>query len=105
MDNRPVGNAQVIFQSVEADGKPDPSKEATGQTDDDGRYALKMPRIKRDGAMTGAYRVEIHLIDRSGKGKSGIQELIPPQYNRDTKLKFTVPPEGTTEANFDLKSK
>jgi hypothetical protein len=31
--------------------------------------------------------------------------LLPPRYNFETKLTFDVPPQGTTEANFDVSLK
>ncbi len=100
LDNRPLANARVIFLSVGADGNLDPNKEASGNTNDDGRYSLKTLIADRDGAAPGPYRVQISRIER---GES-LRELVPPQYNRESKLNFTVPPEGTEAANFELKS-
>ncbi|HWG44559.1 MAG TPA: carboxypeptidase-like regulatory domain-containing protein [Gemmataceae bacterium] len=102
MDDRPLSNAQVHFQLLGSDGKPDPSKESAGQTDGEGRYSLTRVLDKTDGAVPGNYRVEIHAIERS---RTGIRELIPSQYNKQSKLTFTVPSGGATDANFDLKSK
>ena len=101
-DNQPLAKAKVMFQSLGADGKPDANKSAGGETDDNGQYTLKRVQSQSAKVAPGEYRVEIHLIER---GQRGIRELIPPQYSTKSTLKFTVPPEGTKDANFDVKSK
>lgn len=101
-DGQPLANAQVVFQSVGSDGKPDADKEAGGETDDKGQYTLMRVKDQSAGVAPGDYHVEIHLIERS---PAGIRELVPPQYSTNSKLKFTVPPGGTKDANFDVKSK
>ncbi len=101
-DGQPLPKAQVVFQSVGSDGMPDPNKEAGGETDENGKYSLKRSQSKDDGVIPGDYRVEIHSLERSA---TGIRELVPSQYNKASTIKFTVPPGGTSEAHFDLKTK
>lgn len=102
IDNQPLAGGHVLFRAVGADGKPDPTKEAAGETDKEGHFALQRLQDKSSGAAPGNYRVEIHAVERSSKG---IRERIPPQYNKQSKLTYTVPPEGTAEANFEIKGK
>lgn len=102
-DGAPLANAHVLFHFQGADGKTDLDKEAGGETDAEGRYSLKRIGSDVNGAAPGKYRVEIHAIERSGT--AGIRELLPPKYNRESKLEFTVSPGGSKEANFDLQTK
>lgn len=102
-DGQALPHAHVVFQRLDESGKPDLGTEAGGETNDEGRYTLKRVQGNVDGAPPGEYRVEIHVIER--KGGKGLLELIPPQYNKQSKLKFTVPAGGTKEADFDVKTK
>ena len=79
-------------------------------TDADGRYSLELV-LGGEGATVGKNRVSISTYQgvedpATGQGKVLAQETVPEKYRgpRST-LSFVVPPEGTTEANFDLKSK
>jgi hypothetical protein len=101
-DGQALPNAHVTFRQVDASGKPDPATEAAAETDDDGRYTLKRVQGGAAGAVPGDYRVEIQVIERTAQG---VRKLIPPKYNEKSELKFTVPPGGTKEANFDVKTK
>jgi len=101
-DGQPLANAQIVFQGVGADGKPDADKEAGGETDDKGQYTLLRAKDQAKAVAPGDYHVEIHVIERT---PDGIRELVPPQYSTNSQLKFTVPPGGTKDANFDVKSK
>jgi hypothetical protein len=100
LDKKALVNATVIFSPAESDPKDATNMEAAGQTDDEGRYSLKMNQSGRDGAAVGSYKVRISLIERG----ASLVNRLPKSYNQDTQLTFTVPPEGTTEANFDLTS-
>jgi hypothetical protein len=101
-DGQALPNAHVTFRQVDASGKPDPATEAAAETDDDGRYTLKRVQGAAAGAVPGDYRVEIQVIERTAQG---VRKLIPPKYNEKSELKFTVPPGGTKEADFDVKTK
>jgi hypothetical protein len=104
MDQRPLANADVTLTPTELkDKEGNPVPEAFGKTDGQGNYTLKvLPRGRGEpivGAVTGAYRVRISIFDRTGKG-----QLVPEAYNRNTLLSFTVPADGSKEANFELSS-
>jgi hypothetical protein len=100
LDNKPLANADVTFIPAEPGPKSSANLEASARTDEQGRYSLKMVQDRRDGAAVGANKVRISLIERGEK----IVNRVPKAYNQDTKLTFTVPAEGSTEANFDLSS-
>jgi hypothetical protein len=101
MDNKPLANADITFSPTESDPNNSANLESFGQTDEDGRYSLKMIQGKRDGAVVGANKVRISLIERGGK----LVNRVPAAYNKSTSLTYTVPAGGSTEANFDLSSK
>jgi len=99
MDKKPLANADVTFSSTEA-GPNNSPLESSGRTDDEGRYSLTMTQDKRAGAPVGTHKVRISLIERGAT----IINRVPKTYNQNTTLTYTVPPEGTKEANFDLSS-
>ena len=110
MDNRPLANAEVRFQPT--DGKDFPY--AVGFTDDQGNYTLHLDNgSDTPGAVVGEHHVVISLDSRTkrpgmtkpSKLEKRPRELVPSQYNRNSTLTCTVPPEGKPDANFDLKSK
>jgi hypothetical protein len=113
MDNKPLANANVAFYPTTGSEQP----AAKGRTDEEGNYKLETFARGRDedGAVVGESRVEISInaqnagrkIDPGGKGHSRSEngDLVPAKYNSQTILKFTVPPEGTEQADFPLTSK
>jgi hypothetical protein len=113
MDNRPLANAEVCFYPT--GGKDLPY--SVGITDDQGNYELHLGESDSPGAVPGEHHVTISLDLRRDKAKSKMRvesggrmptklgDLVPAQYNRQSKLTCTVPPEGKKDANFDLKSK
>jgi hypothetical protein len=105
MDNRPLAHAIVTFSPSEVAEGTTPQS-STGRTDEQGNYSLKLDTASAEGAVTGKHRVRVAVIDRGGDGKpSGKSiEKVPVEYNTKTTLSFTVPPEGTSEANFSLSS-
>jgi hypothetical protein len=100
LDKKPLANADVVFSPTEPGPNNSPAPESLGRTDAEGRFSLKMVLDKRDGAVVGANKVRISLIERREK----VINRVPEVYNKNTTLTFTVPPEGSTEANFDLSS-
>jgi hypothetical protein len=98
MDKKPLANASITFSPTDPDPKNAAGLESAGQTDSDGRYSLKMTQSNKEGAAVGSYKVRISQIERGAK----MVNRVPKVYNQDTTLTFTVPAEGTTEANFDL---
>jgi hypothetical protein len=98
MDKKPLANASITFSPDSPDPKNPAGLESAGQTDAEGRYSLKMSQSSKNGAAVGSYKVRISQIERGAT----MVNRVPKVYNQDTKLTFTVPAEGTTEANFDL---
>jgi hypothetical protein len=72
-------------------------------TDAEGRFTLVGLKGKQ-GAAVGPHRVAIRK-PKNPRREDGGGEMVPARYNLDTELTFVVPPEGTDQANFDLKSK
>jgi hypothetical protein len=100
MDQKPLANADVSFLPVDSDPNNSASRESAGRTDEQGRFTLKLIQDQSNGAVVGTHKVRISVIERGTK----IVNRVPKEYNENTKLTFTVPAEGTTEANFDLNS-
>jgi hypothetical protein len=91
----------------EADGKKNPDSSA--RTDEQGYFTLKPEGndwTGQDGAVVGDHFVQISKYERElDKTNRPRGELVPAKYNSKMTLRFTVPAEGTKEANFlDLKS-
>jgi hypothetical protein len=112
MDNQPLAKADVGFYPV--GGKDIPI--SVGVTDDDGKYTLHFgDSAGTQGAVVGEHQVRISISPKKAglkpdlsAGMRGVQlrELVPSQYNVNSKLTCTVPPGGRTDADFlDLKSK
>jgi hypothetical protein len=100
MDNKPLPNATVTFTPANMEpGKP--VLQATGVTDAQGHYSLKLDKDGREGLPEGSYQVRVSIFDRSGERG---HQLVPEEYNQRTTLSFTVPPGGSKEANFPLLS-
>jgi hypothetical protein len=107
LNGKPLANAWVHFAPVASAGKSDPGPTAHGQTNAEGTYTLHV-RPEQPGAVVGKHRVVISLVvggstdqaDAGGKAR----EKIPRRYNQETTLTYDVLPEGTKEANFDLKA-
>jgi hypothetical protein len=110
LDGSPLAHAEVRFFPSNKD-----LPFSSGITNDNGDYKLHMvtENETRPGAIISDHRVTISLDQRKGKTMPTSRphlpknpgELLPAKYNHDSKLTFTVPPEGTSQANFDLKSK
>ena len=110
IDKRPVANVEVTFYPT--NGKDLPS--ASGVTDAEGNYTLQafVGNATADGAVVGESRVSFSMsrITTSKKTfskdrRGGKDESVIPAKYRDSQLTFTVPPDGTKEANFDLSSR
>jgi hypothetical protein len=109
LDGEPLSDASVTFQPI---GMQEPATPrgmgSYGNTGSDGRFSLML--IERDGigAAVGMHRVQVSLpADISSDTSAGTPgDRVPARYRgAESELIFTVPKEGTTEANFDLKSK
>jgi hypothetical protein len=100
LDKKPLANADVTFSPTEPGPNNSPGLESLARTDAQGRYSLKVIQDKRDGAVVGAHKVRISQMERG----TSLVNRVPKAYNQNTKLTFTVPAEGSTEANFALSS-
>jgi len=112
LDGKPLPKASVTFVPMASKENLAPGPTATGMTDADGRYELIVDR-STTGAVVGKCRIYISTLlsdpvpdDRDG----GLpvkrpKDKVPEKYNQRTELVYDVPPGGTTQADFDLKSR
>jgi hypothetical protein len=117
LDGKPLRGAYVQFEPVENDNGPNraPTTSA-GKTDDNGAYSLAAVTGEK-GAVVGKHTVRISLpqglqpqdtnTDARPKRRAAPTEVekLPARYNGNSELTCDVPPEGRTNANFDLKSR
>ncbi len=135
LDGKPVAGLRVAFEPIATEKNSAPGPEAIGITDPDGKFYLKtMAERPQTGAVVGNCRVRIWSLpsnqedaifnDRneghdpvaeikairkqimdSKKKVARVSSAIPLRYNDQTTLSFTVPPEGSDQAKFDILSK
>jgi hypothetical protein len=112
LDGKPLPKASVTFAPMATKESPNPGPTAQGLTDAEGRYQVSVDTAT-PGAVVGKCRIYIStrlsdpaIDDRDAGGpiKTLPKDKVPPQYNISTGLTFDVPPGGTSEADFDLKS-
>jgi hypothetical protein len=101
MDGKPLANATVVF--IPENGRP-----AGASTDANGNYVLNFAQGRR-GAIPGNNTIRITTQRDPTPGENGTaipgsKETIPPRYNAESELTFTVEPSKRNTANFDLKS-
>src|SRR5262249_30695320 len=99
-NDKPLAGVQVTFQPV-GSGNLNPGPGSRGLTDAEGCYPLRLLGPDRPGAVVGKHRVMIFTY-RPGGGKEEkavAPETIPAWFNVESKLFFTVPPEGTETAD------
>ena len=106
--DKPVANIHVSFQPKSGEGesgKPGPG--SVGLTDAQGRFTLRTVDPEQDGAVVGTHVVRLsRKIENQDPtdDRSTPRQFLLPEKCRDGSLIFTVPGEGTSEANFDLQS-
>jgi hypothetical protein len=107
-DGKAVANVAVIFSPVAPKGSIDAGPGSTGKTDAEGRYTLTVVGKDIRGALIGKHVV---LISQAGQEEVDTSDDSPRKFKRiskkdkrDQPRTFDVPPGGTEEANFDLKS-
>ena len=110
LNGKPLPNAHVHFAPIGSKDH-DPGPTAQGKTDANGRFTLRLDHPPQPGAVVGKCRVFITTADTDVRGGAQpdaggkkTKELVPARYNQETTLIFDVPPEGTDQANFPLKS-
>ena len=104
---QPLAGADVYFAPT---GGLDAGPSSTGKTDKDGRFKLRVDILDRDGAVVGNHVVRVSKYseakgtrpEEADAGSQSAKNVIPYKYNAESKLNFTVPAQGTDQANFDL---
>jgi hypothetical protein len=114
LDGQPLAGAHISFQPQGGGDSVSASSAGSGSyavTAADGTYSLRLAQGDRPGAVVGKHRVEINMrnesdddSDRHGKPPP-LARVIPARYNLRTELTCDVPPNGKSDANFELKSK
>jgi hypothetical protein len=112
LDGKPLPRASVTFVPMGTKDNIAPGPTATGLTDAEGRYTLT---IDKDTPGTVVHTCRIYITTRTGGGPANDQDgglpqkrprdKVPEKYNTRTELAYDVPPGGTDQANFDLKSR
>jgi len=108
LDQVPLADARVGFEPIRQGDQLNAGPGSYGTTDTEGRYRL-VSLDGAEGAVVGRHRVWIRTY-RAVEGPDGsivtkTPERVPPRYNSQTELTFTVQPEGTDGADFDLRTK
>ena len=112
LNGKPLAGATISFEPVENDNGPNRNPTSSGgKTDENGSYELETGTGEK-GALVGKHRVKISLYkqqqdpESDARHRSGPMQVdkLPARYNLKSELSYDVPPGGTTEANFDLKS-
>lgn len=102
VDGKPVEGAQVNFLATDYAG--------VAKTDASGKYQLEA-QPGENSIYIVKYNTDDPNFDETMMAGSdaggGPKQLLPPKYSdsSQTELRFTVPDEGSTEANFDLRSR
>ena len=109
LDNKPLVNATVIFTPDSKERNPGPG--SRGKTDASGNFKLDLLTGEGTGAIPGKHIVSItgydgdDVVPSSGSDMKPFRKaIVPRRYNVETELRFDVPPAGSKNADFDLKS-
>ncbi|NIL96301.1 MAG: hypothetical protein GTO62_03955 [Planctomycetales bacterium] len=103
VDGAPVAGARINFETKRqgAERRSGPGSYAT--TDEEGRYRLET-LFGYDGAVIGPHTVWITTLEvrelEDGTEEILVEERIPERYGDG--IPFTVPEEGTEQADFQL---
>lgn len=103
LDGAPLVGAQVALFPVDVKDR----RAYVGITDESGHYSLKAGGNPGLGVPAGDYDLSIStavIVGPSDEMTKAPPERVPVSY-RDRSMKFTVPPGGKTDANFDIKSR
>lgn len=114
LDGQPLAKASITFVPQAVQGNVALGPTAAAFTDADGRFTLGIDS-GTPGAVVHTCRVFITTLvgdstpaDQDGgppTTRKRPKDKVPAKYNTETTLTFDVPPEGTDQANFDLKSR
>jgi hypothetical protein len=107
LDGAPVADARVGFEPVRQGESLEAGPGSYGKTDQQGHFRLKTLHSEQ-GAVVGPHVVRITTLQVKDSGPAGIEviaeERIPARYVDGSTLRFTVPADGTDEADFVLTS-
>ncbi len=109
VDGEPAENIRVVFQS--AAGGEQVAPVATGLTDKNGEYFLRLARTNKKGVVPGPYAVFLSWSDPEAtdnpiEGETEAAESpynLPPRANSG-ELRFEVGDKGESAANFTFDS-
>ncbi len=108
LNGKPVAGVHVSFQPVAASPSAARAGEGSvGVTDEEGRYELRLIDSDRPGAVVARHVVRLVAkeLRENSAGDAGSPAANPlPPSSLDGSLSFEVPPGGTDQANFDLKT-
>lgn len=123
LDGKPAPEVAVMFQPIAEGTNINPGPGSYGITDEEGRYTMKLVGEETAGAVVGKHKVRMDpypkalqqqnfppaegapVVDQP-TGPIQIRTKVPTKYNQvDSPLEFTVPPEGTDKADFNMESK
>ena len=108
LNGKPLANYKVHFEPMNV--KDSLRKSAQGITNEKGEYTLTSVLGNKPGCPVGTCHVRFAWVDPEPPKMSGSEIIYNPPYKlpvscEDGSMTFTVPVSGTTDANFDLKSK
>jgi len=107
LNGKPLAGAVVTFQPVGTRQRGSPQPEATGsvgRTDALGHYTLRLIQPDRAGAAIGDHTVTISLTTAGRTDAARPKASRLPKSWSDGTKRVRVPPGGTSEANFEIKS-
>jgi len=109
LDGAPVADARVGFEPQRQGESLEAGPGSYGKTDQQGRFRLKSLHGD-DGAVICPHVVRISTLEVKPPGPEGdleivVEERIPERYVDGSTLRFTVPADGTDQADFKLTSK
>ncbi len=106
LDGEPLVGASVNTQPIASSSGDSPGSGSFGRTDAEGRYSLELVDPPMPGAFLGEHRITITQADEV-EYRSTDELVVPtgppwPKRYGNGSLRLTVPPEGTSTANFVL---
>jgi hypothetical protein len=107
LNGKPLADADVAFIPDKETAAAGAGAGSVGKTDANGNFTLRMAQKDVPGAIPGKYTVKISLTkggggEQSSANPKAAEQLLPAEYNDQTKLTFEVPSGGTSSANFNL---
>jgi hypothetical protein len=119
LDGKPVPNVGVMFVPLaKSTDNPNVGPGSLGRTDAQGHFKLETA-LGDQGAVPAEHVVRLSIAENPG-GEADGEDVTPegntqrrpkrsavnlPANARDGSLRFTVPPEGTDQADFNLQSR